>query len=50
VEVTASGAVAGNSNTVLEQIVGRLSVEPAVTAARWRIEQVAEQGLYERRA
>jgi putative Mg2+ transporter-C (MgtC) family protein len=43
VEVTASGAVEGRPNAVLEQIVGRLSLEPAVTAARWRIEQLAEQ-------
>jgi uncharacterized membrane protein YhiD involved in acid resistance len=42
VEVTASGAVEGRPNAVLEQIVGRLSLEPAVTAARWRIEQLAE--------
>jgi putative Mg2+ transporter-C (MgtC) family protein len=27
---------------VLEQIVGRLSLEPSVTAARWRVEAVTE--------
>lgn len=30
------------SDTALEQIVGRLSLEPAVTAARWRVEPAGE--------
>jgi putative Mg2+ transporter-C (MgtC) family protein len=42
VEVTATGAVEGRPEGALEQIVGRLSLEPAVTAARWRIEALAE--------
>jgi len=30
------------SDSVLEQIVGRLSLEPSVTAARWRVETSSE--------
>lgn len=30
------------SDGVLEQIVGRLSLEPSVTAARWRVEPLNE--------
>ena len=30
------------SDGILEQIVGRLSLEPSVTAARWRVESVTE--------
>ncbi|MCC6008097.1 MAG: MgtC/SapB family protein [Rhodobacteraceae bacterium] len=36
VEVTAEVNAEGVSDAALEQIVGRLSLEPAVTAARWR--------------
>jgi putative Mg2+ transporter-C (MgtC) family protein len=42
VEVTATITAEGSPHSALEQIVGRLSLEPAVTAARWRIEQLAE--------
>jgi hypothetical protein len=38
VEVTASVTGAEGNNAGLEQIVGRLSLEPSVTAARWRVE------------
>ena len=40
-----SGAVLSaesRCDSILEQIVGRLSLEPAVTAARWRVEQSTE--------
>jgi len=30
------------SDGVLEQVLGRLSLEPSVTAARWRIEALTE--------
>jgi len=36
------GANAGRADGVLEQTVGRLSLEPSVTAARWRVEAVTE--------
>ncbi len=42
VEVTAAVTAEGRPHEVLEQIVGRLSLEPSVTAARWRLEQLAE--------
>lgn len=42
VEVLASLSAEKRSDGVLEQIVGRLSLEPSVTAARWRVEAVAE--------
>jgi putative Mg2+ transporter-C (MgtC) family protein len=42
VEVTASVTAEGRPDSALEQIVGRLSLEPAVTAARWRVEALIE--------
>ncbi|MFN3711759.1 MAG: MgtC/SapB family protein [Alishewanella aestuarii] len=38
VEVMAELNAEGSSDNGMEQIVGRLSLEPAVTAARWRVE------------
>jgi len=38
VEVTAELNADGSSDSGMEQIVGRLSLEPAVTAARWRVQ------------
>jgi uncharacterized membrane protein YhiD involved in acid resistance len=43
VEVLAVLSADHRSDGVLEQIVGRLSLEPSVTAARWRVEAVTEQ-------
>lgn len=40
VEVTASVRADSRQDRALEQIVGRLSLEPMVTAARWRLEAV----------
>jgi putative Mg2+ transporter-C (MgtC) family protein len=37
VEVTAAISADGRPDGALEQIVGRLSLEPAVSAARWRV-------------
>jgi putative Mg2+ transporter-C (MgtC) family protein len=42
VEVTAAVTAEGQPDGALEQIVGRLSLEPAVTAARWRVEPLVE--------
>ena len=42
VEVLAELSADRRSDSVLEQIVGRLSLEPSVTAARWRIESSIE--------
>jgi putative Mg2+ transporter-C (MgtC) family protein len=42
VEVLAELSADRRSDSVLEQIVGRLSLEPAVTAARWRVETAIE--------
>jgi putative Mg2+ transporter-C (MgtC) family protein len=42
VEVLAMLSADWRSDGVLEQVVGRLSLEPSVTAARWRVETVAE--------
>ncbi|HEY4445879.1 MAG TPA: MgtC/SapB family protein [Steroidobacteraceae bacterium] len=42
VEVLAAMSADRRSDGILEQIVGRLSLEPSVTAARWRVEAVAE--------
>jgi putative Mg2+ transporter-C (MgtC) family protein len=42
VEVTASVTAEGRPDGALEQIVGRLSLEPTVTAARWRVEALVE--------
>lgn len=42
VEVQASLIAPQRADTALEQIVGRLSLEPAVTAARWQVETIAE--------
>lgn len=40
VEVSASVRADSRQDRILEQIVGRLSLEPLVTAARWRLEEV----------
>jgi putative Mg2+ transporter-C (MgtC) family protein len=42
VEVLAGVSADNRSVSVLEQIVGRLSLEPSVTAARWRVETAIE--------
>jgi putative Mg2+ transporter-C (MgtC) family protein len=42
VEVLAVMSADRRSDGVLEQVAGRLSLEPSVTAARWRIEAVTE--------
>jgi putative Mg2+ transporter-C (MgtC) family protein len=42
VEVQAVLTAPQRSDAALEQIVGRLSLEPAVTAARWRVDTVSE--------
>jgi putative Mg2+ transporter-C (MgtC) family protein len=42
VEVLAELSADRGSDSVLEQIVGRLSLEPSVTAARWRVEPSIE--------
>jgi putative Mg2+ transporter-C (MgtC) family protein len=42
VEVLAVLSAERRSDSILEQIVGRLSLEPSVTAARWRVESVTE--------
>ena len=42
VEVTAQLTAHERSNTVLEQIVGRLSLEPTVSATSWSAEAIAE--------
>lgn len=42
VEVTASVTASVRCDQALEQIVGRLSLEPSVTAARWRFETLEE--------
>jgi putative Mg2+ transporter-C (MgtC) family protein len=42
VEVKAAMAADGKSETAVEQIVGRLSLEPSVTGASWRSEAVPE--------
>jgi len=42
VEVLATLSTPKRTDGALEQIVGRLSLEPSVTAARWRVEAVAE--------
>jgi len=42
VEVLAVLSADRRTDGILEQIVGRLSLEPSVTAARWRVEPVAE--------
>jgi putative Mg2+ transporter-C (MgtC) family protein len=49
VEVLAVLSADQRSDGVLEQIVGRLSLEPAATAARWRIEQSTELGEHRTR-
>lgn len=40
VEVSASVRADSRQDRILEQIVGRLSLEPLVTAARWRLDAV----------
>jgi putative Mg2+ transporter-C (MgtC) family protein len=42
VEVLAEVSADRASDSILEQIVGRLSLEPSVTAARWRVETAIE--------
>lgn len=42
VEALAELSADRRSDSVLEQIVGRLSLEPSVTAARWRVESSIE--------
>jgi putative Mg2+ transporter-C (MgtC) family protein len=42
VEVVAGLTAEGRSDASLEQIVGRLSLEPTVLAARWRVEALVE--------
>jgi putative Mg2+ transporter-C (MgtC) family protein len=42
VEVNAHLTAASKSDSVLEQVVGRLSLEPTVSAASWRVEPLAE--------
>ena len=42
VEVLAEVSADRRSDSVLEQIVGRLSLEPSVTAARWRVDSSLE--------
>lgn len=42
VEVLAALSAERRSDGTLEQIVGRLSLEPSVTAARWRVEAITE--------
>lgn len=42
VEVIAQLTAPANSDAVLEQVVGRLSLEPTVSAVSWSVEPVAE--------
>lgn len=42
VEILATVHADSRSDKVVEQIVGRLSLEPSVTAARWRVEALGE--------
>jgi putative Mg2+ transporter-C (MgtC) family protein len=42
VQVVAELSAERGSDSILEQIVGRLSLEPAVTAARWSVETAIE--------
>ncbi|MGY6628903.1 MAG: MgtC/SapB family protein [Oceanicaulis sp.] len=42
VEVSAALNADVRADSVLEQIVGRLSLEPAVTAARWRLDEARD--------
>jgi putative Mg2+ transporter-C (MgtC) family protein len=42
VEVSASVTADSRSDGALEQIVGRLCLDPTVTAARWRVEALVE--------
>jgi putative Mg2+ transporter-C (MgtC) family protein len=42
VEVSALVTAEGRHDGALEQIVGRVCLEPAVTAARWRVEPLVE--------
>jgi putative Mg2+ transporter-C (MgtC) family protein len=43
VRVVAHITTDGRSDTQLEQIVGRLSLEPTVSAARWNLEDRREE-------
>ncbi|MGH8210645.1 MAG: hypothetical protein ACREU6_13835 [Steroidobacteraceae bacterium] len=38
VTVTAQAVASKRNDTALEQIVGRLSLEPHITAATWRVD------------
>jgi len=42
VEVTAQLTAPSKTDAVLEQVVGRLSLEPSVSAASWSVEPVVE--------
>jgi putative Mg2+ transporter-C (MgtC) family protein len=42
VEVNAQLTAHSKSDAVLEQIVGRLSLEPTISAASWSVEPVVE--------
>lgn len=42
VEIEATVHADTRSDRLIEQIVGRLSLEPSVTAARWRVETLSE--------
>ena len=44
VAVTAQAVSANRNDTALEQIVGRLSLEPYVSAATWQIERTISEG------
>jgi putative Mg2+ transporter-C (MgtC) family protein len=43
VRVVAHVTTEGRSDAQLEQIVGRLSLEPTVSAARWNLEERREE-------
>jgi putative Mg2+ transporter-C (MgtC) family protein len=42
IEIEATIHADTRSDRSIEQIVGRLSLEPSVTAARWRVETLSE--------
>jgi putative Mg2+ transporter-C (MgtC) family protein len=42
VEVTAELTAQSKSDAILEQVVGRLSLEPTVSAANWSVEPMLE--------
>jgi putative Mg2+ transporter-C (MgtC) family protein len=45
VRVVAHATTDGRNDAQLEQIVGRLSLEPTVSAARWSLEERGEDGV-----